>query len=146
MFCFQIPWLPERLLALGNHRFIDSLRDGAAHPENFPDEVLAVFRANAAGPGALRAMLHYYRALLRGGGLRRQLAQGTPPIEVPTLLVWGERDVALRLETTRGTERFAPDLTLRTLPGISHFVQQDAPEAVNEIVEAWLLGRPVPGA
>src|SRR5262245_10028014 len=37
MFFFQIPWLPERLLALGNHRFIDFLRDGAAHPQNFPD-------------------------------------------------------------------------------------------------------------
>jgi pimeloyl-ACP methyl ester carboxylesterase len=146
MLFFQIPWLPERLLALGRHRFIDSLRHGAAHPENFPDEALAVFRANAAQPGAMTAMLHYYRALLRGGGLRRLLAQGMAPIEVPTLLVWGENDVALALETTRGTERFVPDLTLRTLPGVSHFVQQDAPEAVNAILEAWLLGRPVPGA
>ena len=146
MLFFQIPWLPERLLALGNHRFVDVLRDGAAHPENFPDEALAVFRANAAQPGALTAMLHYYRALLRGGGLRRQLAQGIAPIEVPTLLVWGENDVALTPGTARGAEPFVRDLTLRMLPGVSHFVQQDAPGEVNAILEAWLLGRPVPGA
>lgn len=146
MLFFQIPWLPERLLALGDHRFIDVLRDGAAHPENFPDEALAVFRANAAQPGALTAMLHYYRALLRGGGLRRQLAQGIAPIDVPTLLVWGENDVALTPGTARGAEPFVRDLTLRVLPGVSHFVQQDAPEQVNAILEAWLLGRPVPGA
>ena len=144
MFFFQLPWLPERLLSLGGFRFIDFLRDGAANPENFPDEALEVFRAAAAQPGALTAMLNYYRALLRGGGLRRQRKLGTPLIEVPTLLIWGENDMALGKETTRGTERLVKELTLRTLPGISHFVQQDAPEAVNEILEAWLLGRPVP--
>jgi pimeloyl-ACP methyl ester carboxylesterase len=144
MLFFQIPWLPERLLSLGRHRFIDFLRSGAAHPENFPDEALEVFRRNAAQPGAMTAMLSYYRALLRGGGLRRQLAQGIAAIEAPTLLVWGENDLALGKETILGTERFVPDLTIRTLPGVSHFVQQDAPEAVNEILAAWLLGRAVP--
>jgi pimeloyl-ACP methyl ester carboxylesterase len=143
MLFFQIPWLPERLLALGNHRFIDFLRDGAAHPEKFPDEALELFRRNAARPGALTAMLAYYRGLLRGGGLRRQLAQGIATIETPTLLVWGENDLALAKETTLGVERFVPDLTIRYLPGISHFVQQDAPEAVNEILAAWLQGRSV---
>jgi pimeloyl-ACP methyl ester carboxylesterase len=146
MLFFQLPWLPERLLSLGGHRFLDFMRDGAAHPENFPDEVLRVFRQAAARPGALRAMLHYYRALICGGGLRRQLALGTPEIEIPTLLVWGERDVALGRETTFGTERFAKDLALRYLPGVSHFVQQDDPEAVNAILEAWLSGRASPDA
>jgi pimeloyl-ACP methyl ester carboxylesterase len=32
------------------------------------------------------------------------------------------------------------DLTLRYLPGVSHWVQQDDPEAVNAILEAWLTG------
>jgi pimeloyl-ACP methyl ester carboxylesterase len=37
------------------------------------------------------------------------------------------------------------DLTVRYLPGISHWVQQDAPEEVNAILGAWLDGAPVPG-
>jgi epoxide hydrolase 4 len=36
------------------------------------------------------------------------------------------------------------DFTLRRIPNVSHWVQQEAPEAVNEIVEAWLTGKPVP--
>ena len=40
--------------------------------------------------------------------------------------------------------RFVPNLTLRYLPGVSHWVQQEAPETVNAMLEAWLADRPVP--
>ena len=43
-------------------------------------------------------------------------------------------------------ERFASDLTLRYLPGVSHWVQEEAPGVVNTMLEAWLTGRPVPQA
>ena len=69
----------------------------------------------------------------------------SPVIDVPTLLLWGERDIALTLETTHGTEEHVSDLTLRYLPNASHWVQQDEPECVNTMLAAWLRGRPVPG-
>jgi pimeloyl-ACP methyl ester carboxylesterase len=135
---FQIPWLPERLLALGAARVAESLRAGAAHPENFSDEAVAHFAGAMRRPGAAKAMLDYYRSFVRGGGLRRQRALGWPPIDVPTLLVWGENDVALCKETTYGTDRFVRNLSLHYLPGVSHFVQQDAAGAVNALLEAYL--------
>jgi pimeloyl-ACP methyl ester carboxylesterase len=91
-------------------------------------------------------MLAYYRALLRGGGAERQRRLGFPVIETPTLMLWGEQDLALTKQTTFGTDRFVKDLTLRYLPQASHFVQQDACAEVNEMLEAWLAGRPVPGS
>jgi pimeloyl-ACP methyl ester carboxylesterase len=143
---FQLPWLPERLLAAQDYRAIRrAFRDMAVDKSRFPDEVLDVYRDHAARPGALTAMVHYYRALLRGGS-RRQRALGTPIIEIPTLLLWGEEDRALGIETTYGTDRYVADLTLRYLPGVSHWVQQEAPEAVNAMLEAWLLGKTVPQA
>jgi pimeloyl-ACP methyl ester carboxylesterase len=33
----------------------------------------------------------------------------------------------------------------RFLPGVGHWVQQEAPDEVNEILSAWLTGAPVPG-
>ena len=54
--------------------------------------------------------------------------------------------MALTKETTSATERYVKDLTLRYLPGASHWVQQDAPERVNAMLEAWLTGKLVPGA
>jgi pimeloyl-ACP methyl ester carboxylesterase len=144
---FQLPWLPERLLAAGGGRRVaEMLRRSSRVPGAFDDADLEVYRRNAAAPGAARAMIHYYRAFVRGGGFRRQIAQGFPPIETPTLLLWGTEDIALGTELTRETARFVPNLTLRFLPGIGHWVQQEAPEAVNSMLEAWLSGRPVPGA
>jgi pimeloyl-ACP methyl ester carboxylesterase len=146
VFFFQIPWLPERLLSAADYRAIRQAFAGMAIDKSrFPDEVLQVYRDNAARPGALTAMVNYYRAALRGGG-RRQVALGFPRIERPTLMIWGEEDRALGIETTYGTEEYVADLTLRYLPGVSHWVQQEAPEKVNAMLEAWLLGKPVPQA
>ena len=37
-----------------------------------------------------------------------------------------------------GMEQWVPHLTLHRLPGISHWVQQDAPDAVNTLLVDWL--------
>lgn len=145
VFFFQLPRLPEYLLGRDGAKAVaESLRRSSSDPDAFPDEVLEVYRRNAAQPGALTAMINYYRALVRGGGARRQREQGYPEIEVPTLLVWGEEDVALTRETTFGTETYVRDLTVRYLPRVSHWVQQEAPRIVNPMIKAFLLGEPVP--
>jgi pimeloyl-ACP methyl ester carboxylesterase len=66
------------------------------------------------------------------------MRQGVPTIEIPTLMIWGEEDSALGKETTYGTDKYVADLRLHYLPGVSHWVQQDAPERVNELLEAFL--------
>lgn len=144
---FQLPWLPELLLRAGNYRAIgEGMRRTSVHPERFPDAALAVFRQAAANPGALTGMLNYYRAFLRGGGALRQGRLGNPVIDTPTLMLWGEQDVALTLETTQGTDRYVSDLTFRRLPDASHWVQQDDPDTVNRMLRAWLTGAEVPQA
>ncbi|HVZ34468.1 MAG TPA: alpha/beta fold hydrolase [Polyangiaceae bacterium] len=137
MFFFQLPWLPELLLRARDCRAItDAVRGTAVHPEHFSDEDMEVLRRNAREPGALTAMLNYYRAMRLSGARTRD--RGVATIRVPTLLLWGERDQALGKELTYGTERFVENLTIRYLPDASHWVQQDAPEAVNAILEEWL--------
>jgi pimeloyl-ACP methyl ester carboxylesterase len=61
-------------------------------------------------------------------------------------MIWGLEDTALGRETTEGTDEYVTDLTLRYLPGVSHWVQQEAPEIVNAMLLAWLDGEPVPEA
>jgi pimeloyl-ACP methyl ester carboxylesterase len=144
---FQIPWLPEFLAGLGGAKAIGSgFLDMAVNKERFPDEVLEVYREAARQPGALRAMVNYYRAYVRGGGLARQRKRGSPLIETPTLMIWGEEDAALGKELTVGTEHHVKQLTLRYLPEASHWVQQDDPETVNEMLRAWVRGERVPEA
>ena len=147
IFFFQLPWLPEFLLTRNRAALVGNAFTGSAcHPDRFPDEVLDQYRQAALRPGRARGMVNYYRALVRGGGALRQSRIGFPLIEVPTLFIWGEQDIALTKETTFGTEDFVADLTLRYLPDASHWVQQDQPEIVNEMLRCWLAGEEVPEA
>ncbi|HJL80651.1 MAG TPA: alpha/beta hydrolase, partial [Gammaproteobacteria bacterium] len=70
--------------------------------------------------------------------------QGFPVIEIPTLMLWGEKDIALSMRSTLGTKEYVSNLTLRYFKGISHHVQQDAPEEVNQMIEAFLNDQDVP--
>ena len=144
MLFFQLPWLPEFLLGRHQGRATSDLfRKTSRNPARFTDEDLEVYRANAARPGGLTAMVNWYRALFRGGAMRRFFGD-VPVINIPTLFLWGDADVALSIRTTRGTEQYVSDLTFRVFPGVSHWIQQEAPEAVNTMLEAWLSGKPVP--
>ena len=63
---------------------------------------------------------------------------GDGRIDIPTLMVWGEEDSALGIGCTVGTDAWVPQLELHRLPGVSHWVQQEAPEKVNAILADWL--------
>ena len=145
IFFFQIPWLPEKLLcARGAKAVADAFTKSAVDRSRFPDEVTDVYRRAALRPGSMRSMLNYYRAAVRGG--RASSSEELARIDTPTLLIWGLEDVALSKATTDGTDEHVDDLTMRFLPDVSHWVQQEAPEIVNAMLLAWLAGNPVPEA
>jgi len=143
VFFFQLPWLPERMLgARGAEAIGRAFTEMAVDKSRFPAPVVDEYRRNAQEPGAMSAMVNYYRAAMRAGRNVMNPVPGT--VDARTLMIWGEEDTALDKETTVGTEAYVRDLTLRYLPGVSHWVQQEAPEKVNVILEAWLAGTPVP--
>ncbi len=136
IFFFQIPWLPEAGLRRDDAaRIRQAFRGMAKDKSRFPRNVLDVYARSAQRPGALTAMLNYYRALLRH---QKTLRVGDARVTIPTLMIWGEEDTALNIHCTEGTEEWVPNLTLRRLPGVSHWVQQEAPEQVNALIEGWL--------
>lgn len=141
---FQIPRLPEWLLGRNDAALVvRAFTEGSRRPERFPEDVLEIYRENALQPGALTAMINWYRAAVRGSVELRERFLGEGMLDIPTLMVWGENDMALGKELTYGTEELVSDFTIRYLP-TSHWVNQEAPEEVNLIVEAWLTGQPVP--
>ncbi len=144
IFFFQIPGLPEWLIGRRGNAMGKMIKTSSARPEMYSEEVINLYSQNAARPGGLTAMINYYRELFFGGGSKRQKDQGFPIIETPTLMCWGEDDMALTKKTTYGTDKWVRDFTIRYLPRISHWVQQDAPEEVNAMIGAFVKGDPVP--
>ena len=136
IFFFQLPRLPEWLFGLnGAERIKQAFAKMAVDKSRFPDSELQVYADAASRPGALRSMINYYRALLRTKDGRET---GDAMVNIPTLMIWGEEDSAIDIRCTDGTEEWVPDLELHRLPGVSHWVQQEAPEKVNAILREWL--------
>jgi pimeloyl-ACP methyl ester carboxylesterase len=145
IFLFQIPWLPEKLMtARGAKAIGDVFTRMAVDASRFPADVTDVYRKAAMRPYSMRSMINYYRAVVRGA--RAESRTSMAIIATPTLMLWGLEDTALSKQTTEGTDAYVEDLTLRYLPGVSHWVQQEAPETVNAMLNTWLNGNPVPEA
>lgn len=138
---FQIPWLPEWVLtARGAQAIGRAFSDMAVDKSRFSEADLDHYRQNALNPGAATAMVNWYRAGARNG-MTKWAPGAAAVIEVPTLMIWGEEDTALGIEMTEGYGPYVKDFTLNRLPGVSHWVQQEAPEAVNERLEAWMKSK-----
>lgn len=136
MLFFQLPGLPERVTTANDARAVrEAFHGWAIDKSNFTPDVLDRYATDAQRPGAMTGMINWYRAAFRLGG---KLRGPWPMIETPTLIVWGEEDAALGIELLDGTDAYVRDLTVKRLPGVSHWVQQEAPEAVNALLKAWL--------
>lgn len=136
IFFFQLPHLGERMLGRdGAAPIARVFRNSAVNKHLFTREEVEPYRAAANRPGALTAMLNYYRALLQTPDIR---SIGDGRVDVPTLILWGEQDVAIDISVLDGTDAYVPDLTVKRFPHASHWVQQDVPDEVNAALAEWL--------
>jgi pimeloyl-ACP methyl ester carboxylesterase len=135
MFFFQIPGLPERLLARDN--YAASLRLLGDDSElAFTDDDLRRYAEAWAQPGAVTGMLNYYRAALRRSP-RNALAQ-LKPIAAPTLVIWGMRDRHIGSELAEPAPEWVANVRVERIADATHWVQHDAPERVNELLIGFL--------
>ncbi|GAB3587879.1 alpha/beta fold hydrolase [Calidifontibacter terrae] len=134
MGAFQIPFLPERVLA-------GRLQERLFTPSGLPTEQASHYVERFSTPQSLHGPLNWYRALakgmLRGSKSAGDRAAGPMhrPLEIPTTYVWGRKDVALGRAAAEKTEEF--------VGGSYHFIELDAghwlPERRPvEVVEAVL--------
>jgi pimeloyl-ACP methyl ester carboxylesterase len=135
IFAFQLPWLPEYLMQRDLYRTLDqTMRGSAVRKEAFSDDDLRVYAEALGQPGALTAALNYYRAVVRWGW--RVPVQ---PISAPTLMIWGEDDIALGKELTYGTEQYVPNLRIHYISHCGHWVQQEALDEVQRVLLGFLV-------
>lgn len=133
---FQVPWLPERLLAMGDFAVLArTLRHGPARPGAFDEAEIARHKATWRRPGALAATVGYYRALRLSG---TPAARRSVKVVTPTLVLWGMRDRYLHPSLAEGLERWVPNVRVVRLPEASHWIMHDEPERVSAELAAFL--------
>lgn len=126
---FQLPLLPELVLRWTNRRSIRML-EMSSNPGTFTAVEYGRFLRALHQPGALTSMLNWYRAL-------RLTMQSMPTprpnmILLPTLILWGENDIALDRELAERSLDLCANGRLQFYPNASHWVQHDEAEAVNQ--------------
>ena len=137
MLAFQIPWLPEFLCQLNDYQAIEEAFVGMAIDKTaFSAADLNAYRDAAAKPGALTAMINYYRNIF--SQLFDRQAQEWQILDIPTLTIWGEEDTALGKELTYGTEAYVRDWQIKYIPNCSHWVQQEQPALVNRYIREFI--------
>jgi pimeloyl-ACP methyl ester carboxylesterase len=105
------------------------------------------YLAEWSQPGALTAMLNWYRASsvvapppMLAVPLPDALLGLAPKIVMPTMVLWGMRDHALLPIQLDGLERIVDDLTIIRLPDVGHFATWEAPDAIAQALEPFLAG------
>jgi pimeloyl-ACP methyl ester carboxylesterase len=124
MGAFQLPWLPERLL--GDPRTGVRLLSGMGTPH--PEQVQAFLSDPAAAAGALAWYRAFFRTTLRIG------ASPVPQVRVPTTYVWSDGDPALGRWAAEHTGEWVDgDYRFVVLEGVSHWIPDEAPEALARL-------------
>jgi pimeloyl-ACP methyl ester carboxylesterase len=140
---FNLPVLPERTLTRDGGAFAARALVGGSHVRTaWTREELAPYTAALARPGRAAAALGYYRQAFRHGRAERQAFRRSP-VACPVLVVWGLEDRFIGLGTVSAA-RLRPCLApgneaeLRVVEDAGHFVQNEAPEHVNQELLRWL--------
>ena len=135
MFFFQLPWLPEILFSAFDFRVGSRSILHSSRPGTFSVEDLAQYRSAWSQPGALTAMINWYRALFR---TRVKFQDKT--VRVPTRILWGERDAFLLSEMAHESLRYCASAELFTFANAAHWLQHEEPARVSELLIDFFRG------
>ena len=107
-------------------------REAAPSPARFPEDERARYEEAYAQPGALTAMLNYYRALSRD--TPRSAERRIRTVHAPTRVIWGERDRYLGPGLAEPHRADVPNLERVIRLDTSHWVQHEAPDEVAALL------------
>ena len=128
---FQLPWLPEALLGARNFRTLAAMLRRTSRLGAFRTADLTPYRQAWAQPGALNAMLNWYRALPREWKRPER-------VHMPALVLWGTRDPALERGLAQASLDLCDSGTIRWFETAGHWLQHEEVTAVNEALSGFL--------
>lgn len=122
---FQKPEAASKLTARG--------LAGWVKDESAREKYVAAFKRSS-----FESMLNYYKANYPRAPYEEPTV-GLPKVQCSVLMIHGLKDRALLPAGLNGTwDWVEKDLTIVTLPGADHFVQQDAADTVTKQIWNWL--------
>jgi 4,5:9,10-diseco-3-hydroxy-5,9,17-trioxoandrosta-1(10),2-diene-4-oate hydrolase len=126
----QIPFLPRMLKATALSRMYGD-------PSRVSLDALDGYTEGLRVPGTINHVLQIIQRWFVDMGLLRSALTGL--VTKPTLLIWGDRDRAVGLNSARELQRTLPQSSLLVLPGVGHIAFEEMPEVCNQAMRDWLI-------
>jgi pimeloyl-ACP methyl ester carboxylesterase len=143
----------EEILAANDFERLDTFFSRVGEAAWFDAPTRAEYHRAWSQPGALACALNYYRASplyppcgTDPGAARLELREQDFTVRVPTLVIWGENDAALRPVLLEGLDAVVPDLRIERLAGASHWLVHEQPRVIAAAIERFLAGSVSDGA
>ncbi|MGH6729929.1 MAG: alpha/beta fold hydrolase [Sphingomicrobium sp.] len=144
---FRDPHFEKFVEGIGYEAFFD--KSFAKHVDlaAIPAEERATYISQWSRPGALTAMLNWYRAsrmVVPQPGITVDVPdlvlRSFPKIKIPVRVVWGLEDKALLPIQLEGMGEVGDDVEVFPLKGVGHFAPWEAPDRVAEALAPFLAG------
>jgi pimeloyl-ACP methyl ester carboxylesterase len=132
---FQLPGLPEWLLSRRRGAVVSHVLQRSGQANAAADRDAQAMRE----PGALKAAIHWYRAI----------PLSKPPtsdqkVSVPTMYVWSDDDIALLPKAAHDTARYVTgEYRFEILPGVSHWIPDVEPDRLADLLLDWFAAHPL---
>jgi len=133
-FARRIPSLPRRLKATALSRMYGD-------PSRVSVGALEGYIEGLHIPGTMDHVLQIVQRWFVDMGLLRSALERL--VAKPTLLIWGDQDRAVGLNSARELLRILPQSSLMVLPGVGHIAFEEMPEICNKAMHDW-LSKPLP--
>jgi len=138
----------ESILTQNHYAYLLEALTGSGSRWRMTDVLRKRYLAAWSQPGALTGGLNYYRASPLHPAtsesevaVLRQIANAPPEmftVSVPTLVIWGELDIALLSGNLEGLSDYVAPLTIERIPDGTHWVVHEQPERVTSCIRAFI--------
>jgi pimeloyl-ACP methyl ester carboxylesterase len=147
---FRTPGMEDAIKAMGLETFFEKSFREHVDLRKIPDAERQAYLDDWSQPGALTAMLNWYRAkgiVIPETGEKANNPLWThvpfPKVKVPTLVVWGLKDKALLPLQLDGLHDLVEDLRLVTSVDAGHFIPWEKPEVVTSAIRDFIAETPL---
>lgn len=130
----SVPWLPEMIVRAGKYQTLVKALRGARSADAFSDADIDKYLVAWSKPGAMTAMLNWYRALLRKDiPLHAELR-----LTVPVRIIWGVDHIYAMAELASESAKLCDSAKILYIENATHWVVHDEPERVNRALLEFL--------
>lgn len=132
---FQLPEVPEKLMAANGFESMKQAIKGTARPDAFTEQELERYKEAWSQLGALTGMLNWYRALRKGSLMQMPKT----PIGMPVRILWGLGDQFLTPMLATESLKYCQDAELVWIGEATHWVHHEQPAIVNRLIKEFLV-------